>query len=92
MLRDDYAALNLAAMGNTLLHATALAADSKEVADVALEHLTNLTGFVTKMTELVRRVAVLELSAQFPEVNSAVLDLAVQNAWLAWQPPVGLVD
>lgn len=85
MLQDDYLALNLAAMGNTLLHTTALAADSPEIADVALEHLANLTNFVVKMNELMPRVVVQELSSQFPEVKPTVGDLAVKNTQDAWR-------
>lgn len=85
MLRDDYAALNLAAMGNSVLHTTALAADSEDLAKIVIEHLTTLTTFVARMTELVPRVAALELSAQFPEVKPSILELAVTNARRAWR-------
>lgn len=79
MLQDDYAALNLAAMGNTLLHTTALAADSQEIADVTLEHLANLNHFVLKMCELVPKVVAQELSVRFPEVQQTLGTLAAKN-------------
>lgn len=85
MLQDDYAALNVAAMGNTLLHTTALAANSEEIASIALEHLTNLTGFVVRMSELVPRVVIHELSQKYPGINSTIGDKASENAQRAWK-------
>src|SRR5918995_1256663 len=38
-LRDDYAALSLAAIGYVMLNTTALALDDREVADLASQHL-----------------------------------------------------
>ena len=83
MLTDDYAALNLAAMGNTLLHTTAIAADSKDIAEVALEHLANMSRFIVKLSDLMPRVIAQELSSQFPEITAAV-GLAAKNAREAW--------
>ncbi|HQH26691.1 MAG TPA: hypothetical protein PLP17_04780 [Oligoflexia bacterium] len=85
MLRNDYTALNLAAMGNILLHTAALAAEAKEVADVALEHLTNLTPFISQMNELVPKVVARELSQDFPKVRRAVGAVAARNARRAWK-------
>lgn len=79
MLHEDYAALNLAAMGNSLLHTTALAAESKEIADIALEHLANLNHYVHKMSELMPRVVAQELAIQFPDVKLDIGSLAAQN-------------
>ena len=89
LLQDDYAALNIAAMGNTLLHTTALAANSEEIADIALEHLTNLTGFVVKLSELVPKVVVQELSQKYPGIHRTIGDTAAANAQRAWR---GLAD
>lgn len=85
MLRDDYTALNAAAMGNTLLHTAALAADSKAVAEVALEHLANITTFLARMNELTPKVAARELSLKFPCVESTVGETAARNALLVWK-------
>lgn len=80
MLRDDYIALNAAAMGNTVLHTAALAANSKVVADVALEHLANLTSFLVQMHELAPKVVARELSREFPGIEAAVGEIAARNA------------
>lgn len=85
MLRDDYAALNAAAMGNTLLHTAALAADSKMVADVALEHLANITQLLMRMNELTPKVVARELLREFPTVEAAVGEIAAKNALVVWK-------
>ena len=87
MLHDDFAALNLAAIGNTLLHTTALAAESQVIADLALEHLENLSRFVVNLSELLPRVVGRELSFQFPEVKPIVGDLAAKNTQGVWRKP-----
>jgi hypothetical protein len=85
MLRNDYSALNLIAMGNTLLHTTALAADYSEVADLVLEHLENLTPLVIRMNDLTPKVVARELSQRFPKVALTVGDTAARNARQAWK-------
>jgi hypothetical protein len=85
MLRDDYIALNAAAMGNTLLHTAALAANSKVVADVALEHLANITSFLAQMHELTPKVVARELSREFPSIEAAIGEIAARNAGVVWK-------
>ena len=92
MLYDDYAALSSVAMGNTLLHTTALAADSTEIAELALKHLTNMASFVVKMSDLMPIVVALELSAQFPQVKASIGELAAKNARQAWRGPNDLMN
>ena len=43
-LRDDYTALNLAAISYSMLHTTGLALSSRPTADLAATHLRNLAG------------------------------------------------
>lgn len=91
MLHDDYTALNIAAIGNTFVHTTALAADAQDIADVALQHLTNLTRFVVELSELVPKVVAQELLGQSPEKISAVGEQAAKNirrAWREWEEVV----
>ena len=85
MLRDDYTALNAAAMGNTLLHTAALAAESKAVAEVALEHLGNITQFLVQMNELTPKVVARELSREFSFIESTVGEIAAKNALGVWK-------
>ena len=86
MLRDDYVALSSIAIGNALLHTTALAADSSVVAEVALAHLANVTPFVAEINELTPKVAARELALLYPVVAPSVGDVGARNTRSAWQP------
>ncbi len=85
IVRDDYSALSLIAISNTLLHATALALRSQEVAKLALQHLENLTPLVLRMGELVPDVVTRELRFHSPTIDLSVAKLALQNAQMAWK-------
>jgi len=85
MLREDFVALNAAAMGNTLLHTAALAASSNIVAEVALEHLANITLFLKQMNELTPKVVVIELSKEFPDIKPDIGEIAATNALDVWK-------
>ncbi len=61
--------MNSITMGNTLLHTTALALDSHEVAATALMHLKNLTPLVIKISELVPEVVAKELHTESPIID-----------------------
>lgn len=61
LLRNDYAALNHVAIGNSMLHTIALALDRQEVAAVALSHLQHLTPLVEKLEDLIPYVVTQEL-------------------------------
>jgi hypothetical protein len=85
ILRDDYAALNLITMGNTILHTTALALDCQEVAAVALDHLQHLTPLVAKIGELMPHIVTQELLTHSEEIDPAVGHLAAKNLRLVWR-------
>jgi hypothetical protein len=85
ILRDDYSALNLITMSNTLLHTTALALESKDVAELALQHLKNLAPLVVKIGQMVPDVVARELKRQSPTIDLAIAKTALRNTQLAWQ-------
>jgi hypothetical protein len=85
ILRDDYSALNLVTISNTLLHTLALAIDNQYVADLALRHLENLTPLVVRLGELMTDVVTLELHAELPEIDLKSAKIALQNTKLAWK-------
>ncbi|MDD2943938.1 MAG: hypothetical protein PHC51_13355 [bacterium] len=85
ILRDDYSALNLVTISNTILHTTALALDNSAVADVSLQHLANLAPYVVRVGELVPRVLARELRSQSLGVDMAVAEAALVNVKLAWR-------
>jgi len=62
MLRDDYLALNLITMSNTLLHTTALALNHEDVAQLALKHLKRLAPLVVRLGKVFPSVVFVELN------------------------------
>lgn len=85
ILRDDYSALSLITISNTLLHATALALKSTEVAEIALKHLENLAPLMVMIGELVPGVVTRELWSHSSAIDLSVAKLAVQNAQQVWK-------
>ena len=86
LLRDDYSALNLVTISNTLLHTIALALDADEVAATALKHLENLTPLVVKIGHLVPEVVTQELRSAFPTIiDRSTASTAIRNTELAWR-------
>lgn len=88
ILRDDYSALNLITMSNTLLHTTALALECQEAAALALKHIQNLAPLVIKIGELVPEVVARELRDKSIKVNSDIAQLALKNIQEAWRNAV----
>jgi hypothetical protein len=88
ILRDDYSALNLITMNNTLLHTTALALDCHDVATIALKHLENLAPLVIKMGELVPEVVTRELYSASPKIDLNIAKTALENTKLVWQKSI----
>ena len=84
ILRDDYSALNLITISNTLLHTTALALNSLEIATIALQHLENLAPFVVRIGELMPEVITRELRTQSPSIDLSVAKTALVNTKQAW--------
>lgn len=85
MLRDDYSALNLITMSNTLLHTAALALQSNEVAELALKHLQNLAPLVIKIGELVPDVVARELRDKYIKVDINIAQEALKNTQKIWR-------
>lgn len=89
MLRDDYSALNSITMSNTLLHTTALLVDKIDVANLALQHLKNLTPLVVKIGELVPEVIAQELRHNSPKIDCSLAKTAIENVKSAWRSRKG---
>ena len=85
ILQEDYSALNLITMGNTVLHTTALALKCENIASLALEHLQNLAPLVIRIGELLPLVVARELRTVSPQVDLSVAQLALKNTQLIWQ-------
>jgi hypothetical protein len=84
MLRDDTVALDLAAIGYSMLYTTALALRDLPVANVALRHLRGIPPHVVALTEIIPDVVVRELSEDNPDVDRSVVELARKNTRAAW--------
>lgn len=84
MLRDDYSALNLITISNSLLHSTALTVAASDIATVALQHLEHLTPLVVKIGNLVPSVVARELRAEQIAVDASAAETAQRNIHDAW--------
>lgn len=89
MLRDDYVALNLAAMGYTMLHTTGLALQDQATAALALRHLKDYTSIIMNLNGVVPGVVVSELRDDGMVMNEMSVQQAVSNTQEAWTPPTG---
>jgi ferritin-like metal-binding protein YciE len=87
-LRDDYTALNLAAISYTMLHTTALANKDFELANLALKHLKELTPIIVKLSQVIPSVQVKELRIEGKTIDTSVAREAIANTQKAWSPEV----
>lgn len=86
MLRDDYTALNLAAMGYTMLHTTARALGDDATAIIARKHLEHLTPIIMDLNEVAPKVVVRELRSDDDlVVDMTVVDSAIRDTQEAWR-------
>lgn len=86
MLRDDYTALNLAAVSYTMLHTTGLALQDQRTADIALQHLKHYTNIIMQINQIIPNVVVNDLRDDVPMINDASVQQAMQNTQDAWKP------
>jgi hypothetical protein len=86
MLRDDYTALNLAAVSYTMLHTTGLALNDQMTADLALRHLKHYAGIIMQINQIIPTVVVGDLRDDVPMLNEASVQQAMQNTQDAWRP------
>ncbi len=90
MLRDDYTALSLTAMGYTAMHAFALAIKETRMADVALTHLKHITPLLVEISKIIPLTTVEETATDHDgfAVDTTVGDEAVRNTQRAWDRDV----
>jgi ferritin-like metal-binding protein YciE len=83
-LRDDYTAFNLAAIGYTMLHTTAVALGDARVAAIAESHLRGYAGAVQRINHIISDVVVAELTKDDHKVRNSAADETrklVDRAW-----------
>jgi len=83
-MRDNYTALNMAAISYTMLHTTALAHHERELADIAILHLKELTPLIVEVSRIIPQLVVHELHAQEKALDTEVVYEAVSNTQQAW--------
>ena len=84
-LRDDYTALNLAAIGYTMLHTTGQALMDEQTADLAASYLTGYTPLITELNEVIPEVVVSELRDETEVLDPSAAERAVERTQQAWR-------
>lgn len=83
-LRDDYTALSLVSIGYELLHATANALRSPEIAAFAQASLRETAGLIMALSQEILPVAVAELAKTNKDVDTSTVATSQQNIKDAW--------
>jgi hypothetical protein len=83
-LRDDYVALNQAAISCTMLHTTALAFSDEPLAELSKNQLNELTPLIMRLTEIIPHVVIQELQDEDASVRHEAADLASKAGQEAW--------
>ena len=83
-LRDDYAALNLAAISYTMLHATATGLGDLSTAALAKSHLDDITPIIIDISTAIPGVVLQELAADGEAVDITAAQQTQQVTKEAW--------
>ena len=89
MLRDNYTALNLAAISYTMLHTTGLALQDQATAELALRHLRHYAEMVIEINRIIPRIVVEDLRQDVTIHENGTAQRAIENTQQAWQPSSG---
>jgi len=84
IIRDNYTATSLACASYQMLHTTALGMKDQRVADMALNHLKDLTPILVQLSEVICTVTALELAREDKVFDGTVGEQAVINTHQAW--------
>jgi len=74
ILRNDYAALETAAIGSMMLHTTALAMNHRSTADVTHRHFQELASLASEIRSVIPQVVVREFADEGYTVDRAVAE------------------
>jgi ferritin-like metal-binding protein YciE len=83
-LRDDYTALSLAAISYTMLHATAAGLGDTKTAELAKQHLDDITPIIVDISMAIPGVVLEELAADGEPVKITAAELTQQVSKGAW--------
>ena len=84
-LRDDYTALNLAAISYTMLHATAVGLDVAAIADLAKRHLADYARVIMQIVQVIPGIVLQELLDDGERVATGAADLVRQETNELWK-------
>jgi ferritin-like metal-binding protein YciE len=85
MLRDDYTAFNLAAMGYTMLHTTAVGLGATQLASTCEGHLRGYAQAIQELNHLVPNVVVAELEKDGHRVQGSAAMRTVETVDRLWK-------
>ncbi len=91
-LRDDYTALNLAAMSYTLLHATAVGLGDAATAAVAKQGLTDYARSVMQINQCIPDVVLGELTEDGETVQTGAAETIRRQTNEVWKSQSGVVN
>ncbi len=83
MLRDDYIALSMLAVGYKMLYTTSLVAHRDDVAEMCMNHLTSVTRMITEISKAIPMVVPKEMMDD-QELASEIGMKAVEKTQKAW--------
>lgn len=88
-LRDNYTALSLAAMAATQFHTYGLSIGEDRIADLASDHLHDITPLLVEISKVLPNVTAEETAEEsnFP-ADASVAQQATANTQAAWAPSV----
>ena len=84
-LRDDYTALNLAAISYTMLHATAVGLGNQTVAELAKRHLADYARCVMQIAQIMPTVVLAELQDDGETVVTGAAETIRQQTNEIWK-------
>ncbi|GAC1613653.1 MAG: hypothetical protein NVS4B13_08560 [Candidatus Elarobacter sp.] len=84
-LRDDYTALNLAAVSYTMLHATSVGLGDTTVADLAKRHLADYARIIMQINQVIPGVVLQELRDDGESVQTGAAELIKQQTNDIWK-------
>jgi hypothetical protein len=88
MLRDDYAVLSMATMNYTILHTVALAEEDSYLAQLAIQHLADLTPLIVDVSKLLPMAVTQELFEEGKITDISIGQQALHNTQNAWSSDV----
>lgn len=85
ILRDDYTALSMIAIGYTMLHTHALSNENQKLADISKSNLEDCTVLITEISKIIPMVTAHEINNDTERAEN-IGARALENTHSAWKP------